>query len=239
MRGSGVGFALGAAGVGLAILALFDAGSGRAWVGLSALGAAVGLALVGGFRGAEGNRLEAGFGAAGLIYAGVWSGVNGGSWAGLAGLAVAFGVGAFGWAAVGKRGAWAFLTVAVLAGLIGALSGSLGGAGRMQWFFETVVGLSRESASGVVFGVRKGVHVGCYAVLAGAGALGLARNGVRGRWAAGLGLGLALGFAVSDEMNQMGLADRSGSWVDVGVDGMGALLGLAAVSRGWRGEEER
>ena len=85
------------------------------------------------------------------------------------------------------------------------------------------------------FVVRKLGHMGVFGILAlllwrGARATSLDRPWA---WA----LVLAVIYAVTDELHQVVVAGRHASVVDVGVDAVGVLIGLAALRlvRDWRG----
>ena len=103
--------------------------------------------------------------------------------------------------------AFAWVPVLAWAGVIFALS-SIPGLGTGLGVWDLVL--------------RKLAHVAEYAVL---GVL-LARAAPT---AAALGLGLA--YAISDEVHQAFVAGRQGSAVDVAVDAVGLVLGVAAYRR--------
>jgi VanZ family protein len=102
-------------------------------------------------------------------------------------------------------------------------------------------GISDEAVRRVQYGVRKLGHLTEYAVLA--VLVWRARfRPMRGEtrpwsWpAAGMALGVAVLYAVSDEVHQGFVPTRDGRVQDVLLDGCGALVGLAAVWswRRWR-----
>jgi VanZ family protein len=68
--------------------------------------------------------------------------------------------------------------------------------------------------------LRKGAHMTEYAILA----LLVLRAAGSYAWA----FALTVGYAASDEFHQTFVRGRHGSPVDVGIDAVGALLGLAA-----------
>jgi len=103
--------------------------------------------------------------------------------------------------------AFAWLPVVAWAGVIFALS-SIPGLGTGLGVWDLVL--------------RKLAHVAEYAVLG----LLLARAV---RTAAALALGVA--YAVTDEVHQAFVAGRQGSPLDVAVDAVGVLLGVAAYRR--------
>jgi VanZ family protein len=71
--------------------------------------------------------------------------------------------------------------------------------------------------------LRKAAHMVEYAILA----VLLRRATGSTAWA----FALAVGYAATDEFHQTFVRGRHGTPVDVGVDAIGALLGLAAVRR--------
>ncbi len=71
--------------------------------------------------------------------------------------------------------------------------------------------------------LRKGAHMTEYAIL-----VALLWRATRSyTWA----LGLAVAYAASDEFHQTFVRGRHGSPVDVGIDTVGMLIGLAVVAR--------
>jgi len=99
----------------------------------------------------------------------------------------------------------------------------------LRWF---VPDLSEEAVGRVQYGVRKLGHIAEYAVLA-----ILLHRAIRGpaagekrAWSwrcAFWAFGLAVGYAVTDELHQAAVATRYGSWLDVLIDAAGAAVGLA------------
>lgn len=94
--------------------------------------------------------------------------------------------------------------------------------------------ISAEAIDAVRWCVRKAAHMMEYAVLAWLAWRAL-RRPVRGdarpwsaRCAAGA-LGLAVLYAATDEIHQTLVPNRTGSVLDVGIDTVGAALGLLAV----------
>lgn len=71
------------------------------------------------------------------------------------------------------------------------------------------------------FSVKKGGHMLGYALLALACWHGLGH--LPGAWL------LAVGYALSDELHQAFVPGRSASLWDVGIDGLGALIGLGVL----------
>lgn len=119
---------------------------------------------------------------------------------------------------------WAFAVLA-LGLLVATFSGPAGGAGRMYVFFTHWLGIEPALAETLVFYVRKGMHVGFYALLAGA-AFGFARL-FAARRAAAFALAWALVHATFDETRQAMSAGRTGAGWDVALDMVGAAVGLA------------
>jgi hypothetical protein len=105
--------------------------------------------------------------------------------------------------------------------LIGFFSGPSGSAGLMRRFLEGL-GVSEQAMDGVLFALRKSIHVGCYWCSAWLAAL--AQRG--DKRAVLLGGTWALSFAVYDEWNQASFPDRTGTPVDLVWDGVGILFGL-------------
>jgi VanZ family protein len=87
----------------------------------------------------------------------------------------------------------------------------------------------------IVFGVRKVAHVTEYAVLSWLVARALLRPGTPwGRWrrnAALLAWLIASLYAASDEIHQAFVPNRQARWGDVGLDSLGAALGVMALYR--------
>ena len=71
--------------------------------------------------------------------------------------------------------------------------------------------------------LRKAAHMTEYAILA----VLLRRATGSTAWA----FGLAVAYAATDELHQTFVPGRHGTPVDVGIDAIGALIGLAAVRR--------
>ncbi len=89
-------------------------------------------------------------------------------------------------------------------------------------------GIQPETEQAIRAFIRKGGHVTEYAVLAVllARALRVGREaGSRGRWTIG-SWAVATVYAMTDEFHQSFHASRQGSWIDVGIDSVGAALGV-------------
>jgi VanZ family protein len=105
----------------------------------------------------------------------------------------------------------------------------------LRWL---IPGISEESIGQVQLGVRKTAHMTEYAILALLMWRALrkparADQGRAWRWnEMAMGFGLAVLFAVSDEIHQSFVPSREGRVLDVLIDAMGALLGLLAC-RAW------
>lgn len=101
----------------------------------------------------------------------------------------------------------------------------------VRWLFP---GISDEALDTVVFVVRKAAHVTVYAVLAVLLWRAL-RKPERQQWGpwnwrvAGLALGLAALYAITDEFHQAFVPSRSGQVTDVLLDSAGAAFGLFAL----------
>jgi VanZ family protein len=82
--------------------------------------------------------------------------------------------------------------------------------------------------------IRKGAHVGEYAVLAALWYRALVRGAALGPAnATRTALAIAVGWALLDESYQLSVPNRSGSLVDVGIDAAGALGSLALARSAW------
>lgn len=95
----------------------------------------------------------------------------------------------------------------------------------LRWL---VPGIQPETEQAIRAVIRKGGHVSEYAVLAVllARALRIGREpGPRARWTGGAWV-LASAYAMTDEFHQSFHASRQGSWIDVGIDSVGAALGV-------------
>lgn len=75
--------------------------------------------------------------------------------------------------------------------------------------------------------VKKAGHAFGYGLLAAAYLRGLRRDRPIAAWMLPAALGLALAYALSDEFHQLFVPGRSASPTDVGIDAVGACLGLA------------
>ncbi len=101
----------------------------------------------------------------------------------------------------------------------------------LRWLIPDV---SDETIYGVQFVVRKGAHVGEYAVLALLfwWAIRQPARGQRRPWSwreAGIAFACSVLYAISDELHQSFVPSRQGSPVDVMIDTAGAVLGLCAL----------
>jgi len=104
----------------------------------------------------------------------------------------------------------------------------------LRWLIPSI---SEESIGRVQLGVRKSAHMTEYAVLALLiwRALRKPAHADRRPWRwkeMGMGFGLAVLFAMSDEIHQTFVPSREGRVLDVLIDALGALLGLLAL-RAW------
>ncbi len=84
-------------------------------------------------------------------------------------------------------------------------------------------------ADSMQFSIRKCAHMSEYAVLAVLFFIHLGCYPLRIRWAALLSWVFTVCYAATDEWHQRFIAGRSGEIRDVCIDGIGGLLGLAAV----------
>src|SRR3989442_8045644 len=83
--------------------------------------------------------------------------------------------------------------------------------------------------------LRKGAHLTEYAILASLWYRAFTRGRNLGHRAAGrLAFVISVTWAVLDEWHQSFLPSRTGSAVDVAIDGAGATLALVVAYRGWR-----
>lgn len=78
---------------------------------------------------------------------------------------------------------------------------------------------------------RKTAHFLVFAALALACLRGATDHGLRRRAAASVALALTVAYAISDELHQTTVAGRHGSPIDVGIDTLGAIVGLLLVGR--------
>ena len=85
------------------------------------------------------------------------------------------------------------------------------------------------SADTIHFYVRKAGHMAEYFLLAVAISFPLYVYGVRGIWLVILAGIICVGFAGLDEYHQSFVADRGPSLRDVGIDSIGALIGILMV----------
>lgn len=80
-----------------------------------------------------------------------------------------------------------------------------------------------------VWVVRKGAHMTEYAILACLFAWFYDTFSRSWKWTGAVSLLSAVCYAATDECHQLFVSDRSGQLFDIGIDGGGALLGLAAL----------
>ena len=91
-------------------------------------------------------------------------------------------------------------------------------------------GVSERARERMTFAVRKTAHATEYAILAVLVAACLFAWGVRKAWViAVIAWAGATLYAVTDEYHQRSVAGRAGQWSDVGVDGLGAAMGVGIV----------
>jgi VanZ family protein len=82
--------------------------------------------------------------------------------------------------------------------------------------------------------IRKGAHVGEFAVLAALWFRALVCGaGLRPVSAVRIAVGLTVGWAVVDEAYQATVDNRTGSLVDVGIDAIGAVVSLIIAQSAW------
>jgi len=101
----------------------------------------------------------------------------------------------------------------------------------LRWL---VPGIRPETEQAVRAVIRKGGHVSEYAVLAVllARAMRIGREtGSRRRWIVGAWAAATV-YAMTDEFHQSFHASRQGSWIDVGIDSVGATLGVLLFVKG-------
>ena len=111
----------------------------------------------------------------------------------------------------------------------------------LRWFKPDI---SAEAINAVRWVVRKAAHMTEFAVLAWLVWRALRRPvradsrpwSRRGAWSA---LGLAVLYATTDEVHQSFVPNRTGSVFDVGIDTVGAALGLLAVWMVFRGRRKK
>ncbi len=121
--------------------------------------------------------------------------------------------------------------------LIFVVSGDLGSMNNTSGFLVPLIRsffseISSETLSWILFAIRKSGHLFEYAVLAilwlnalGAGDEGIVRHPAR------IALLFTVVYAGLDEVHQGFVKSRTGSVVDVGIDTLGAFLGLGL----WKG----
>ena len=92
------------------------------------------------------------------------------------------------------------------------------------------------ATAALVYGVlRKGIHVAEFAALAWLWYWALPKRRAAGQVSGALAaLGLAMGFAIMDELHQAFVPGRTATPVDVGWDSLGAALALATAWVGSR-----
>lgn len=90
-----------------------------------------------------------------------------------------------------------------------------------------------ELRQAIAVTIRKLAHPVEYALLAWLCFRAASRSGLASTRAAATAFGLSLALAASDELRQAGLAERSGSALDVALDAAGAVAALAALLA-WR-----
>ena len=109
-------------------------------------------------------------------------------------------------------------------------SGPPGGAGKFMAFLLDVLRLTPEVASGVNFCVRKGLHLGVYALLAIAAAQVAKSQDADWRHWPWAGFAWAVPHAVMDELTQSATSTRTGSVWDVALDISGMIVGVLLMA---------
>lgn len=79
--------------------------------------------------------------------------------------------------------------------------------------------------------LRKFAHAAEYVVLAVLIRRAVRLHGLGAGWAGVAALALTIVYALTDELHQRFVPGRHGALADVGVDALGAALGLAVISR--------
>lgn len=120
-----------------------------------------------------------------------------------------------------------WLPVIVWAAIILAASNDRFSATNSRSWLERLLGRDVPHAVNVAF--RKAGHVAVYGVL---GALAW-----RADRRVAVAMGISLAVAVMDEGNQAMTVTRSGSVLDVLLDGVGAGMAVAGLRRLWPGDE--
>lgn len=103
----------------------------------------------------------------------------------------------------------------------------------LRWFSSN---LSPAAIQGFIFVLRKCAHLTEYAILAvlilrGLRSAGLNRERAWSWRLARLAMCLAALYAATDELHQAFVPSRTGSAIDVLIDGAGAILGVIALHR--------
>jgi VanZ family protein len=128
-----------------------------------------------------------------------------------------------------SRKAIVFAIAAIFMGsLIAFASGPGAGAGRMFGWFQ-YIGLTESQAEIAVLILRKIVHFvyyGLMALVAAAAAHAALRKSQHVKRAVLVGFLFMLVHAVFDEGRQSNVSIRTGSWIDVGIDSLGAICFL-------------
>lgn len=116
--------------------------------------------------------------------------------------------------------------VCVLIGLATAyFSGSNGSAGSLATYLMTTFHLSPQSAEVAVFVIRKSIHLTAYGMLA--ATFVIYWKPEKHFWTVGIFWPLV--HAILDETKQTHIVNRTGSALDVGIDTIGAIIGLILV----------
>ncbi|HVL38861.1 MAG TPA: VanZ family protein [Fimbriimonadaceae bacterium] len=146
---------------------------------------------------------------------------------------------------VACRNAWLILAL-VLGYFVARFSGNAGGSGGSweAWLVE-VLGIGYGAAEWLVVAFRKGIHFMFYGIFAAAAYLAVARaEGLRVSQdshpaqkqsapvsALAFGFGLTIMHAIYDEARQTYAVQRTGSYWDIAIDALGALVFLWIMSR--------
>lgn len=121
----------------------------------------------------------------------------------------------------------------------GGHSGALSSA-IAHWLMAELPGGERLPARMAALVIRKGAHMAEYAILAVLlfNSFGFKTPSMRRLWGSAA---IAVAYAATDEAHQLLVAGRAGQWMDVAIDSVGVMVGLALcwhICR-WRGRRSR
>lgn len=113
--------------------------------------------------------------------------------------------------------------------LLAFFTGDQGSTGTFRYWFADRFGFDIDLVTTYVVGIRKFIHVAFYGIFAAIMASYLLALGQSVRRSLNVAAAWCLVHAIFDEVNQSQFEGRTGTWVDVVIDGVGIALALLCV----------